>query len=53
MKAHRRMQLESRSQPDDGNVTFALVIVVIVFIAYQVPTFVYHALLHMLLLDYT
>ena len=41
MKAHRRMQLEmqSRSQPDDSNVTFALVIVVIVFIACQVPTF--------------
>ena len=46
MKAHRRMQLEmqSSSQPDDSNVTFALVIVVIVFIACQVPTFVGYAL---------
>ena len=42
MKAHRRMQLDmqSRSQSDDSNVTFALVIVIIVFIACQVPTFV-------------
>ena len=46
MKAHRRMQLEmqSRSQQNDGGVTFALVIVVIVFIACQVPTFVGYAL---------
>ena len=42
MKAHRRMQLEmkSSSQHNFGNVTFSLVIVVIVFIACQVPTFV-------------
>ena len=55
MKAHRRMQTEmqSRSQPDDSNVTFALVIVVIVFIACQVPTFVRRTLLDILLLDYT
>ena len=41
MKAHRRMQLEmpSRGQHNDSNVTFALVIVVIVFIVCQVPTF--------------
>ena len=46
MKAHRRMQLEmqSRSQQNDGGVTFALVIVVIVFIVCQVPTFVLYAL---------
>ena len=46
MKAHRRMQLEmqSRSQQNDGGVTFALVIVVIVFIVCQVPTFVDYAL---------
>ena len=50
MKAHRRMQTEmqSRSQPDDGNVTFALVIVVIVFIVCQVPTFVGYALMEVL-----
>ena len=55
MKAHRRMQFEtqSRSQPDDGNVTFALVIVVIVFIPCQVPTFVYFVLRDAFLLDYT
>ena len=41
MKAHRRMQLEmqSGSHQNDSNVTFAFVIVVIVFIACQVPTF--------------
>ena len=46
MKAHRRMQLEmqSRSQTDDSNVTSSLVFVVIVFIACQVPTFVCYAL---------
>ena len=46
MKAHRRMQLEmpTRSQQNDSNVTFSLVIVVIVFIACQVPTFVWYAL---------
>ena len=46
MNAHRRMQLEmqSRSQENDSNVTFSLVIVVIVFIACQVPTFVWIAL---------
>ena len=50
MRAHRRMQLEmqSRSQTDDSNVTFSLVIVVIVFIACQVPTFVCYALLEVL-----
>ena len=46
MNAHRRMQLEmqSRSLQNDSNVTFALVIVVIVFIACQVPTFVAYVL---------
>ena len=46
MKAHRRMQLEmqSRSQENDRNVTFSLVIVVIAFIACQVLTFVAHVL---------
>ena len=46
MKAHRRMQLEmqSGSQQNDSNVTFALVIVVIVFIACQIPTFVFYVL---------
>ena len=46
LKAHRRMQLEmqSRSQQNDGGVTFSLVIVVIVFIVCQVPTFVLYAL---------
>ena len=46
MNAHRRMQLEmqSRSQQNDGNVTFALVIVVIVFVVCQVPTFVWYVL---------
>ena len=46
MKAHRRMQLEmqSGSQQNDSNVTFALVIVVIVFIACQVPTFFHYVL---------
>ena len=46
MKAHRRMQLEmqSHSQQNDGNVTIALVIVVIVFIVCQVPTFVWYVL---------
>ena len=46
MNAHRRMQLEmqSRSQENDSNVTFSLVIVVIVFIACQVPTFVVYVL---------
>ena len=46
MKEHRRMQLEmqSRSQQNDGNVTFALVIVVIVFIACQMPTFVWYVI---------
>ena len=41
MKAHRCMQLDmqSGSQQNDSNVTFALVIVVIVFIVCQVPTF--------------
>ena len=55
MKAHRRMQLEmqSRSQPDDGNVTFSLVIVVIVFIVCQVPTFVFRLLWGVLQLDST
>ena len=50
MKAHRRMQLEmqSRSQPYDSNVTFALVIVVTVFIACQVPTFVWSVLYEVL-----
>ena len=50
MKAHRRMQLEmhSRSQQNDGNVTFSLVIVVIVFISCQVPTFVWYVLYGML-----
>ena len=53
MKAHRRMQLEmqSRSQSDDINVTFSLVIVVIVFIACHVPTFVRCALFEMLPVD--
>ena len=46
MKAHRRMQLEmqSRSLQNDSNVTFSLLIVVIAFIACQVPTFVAHVL---------
>ena len=46
MKAHRSMQLEmqSRSQQHYSNVTIALVIVVIVFIACQVPTFVFYVL---------
>ena len=46
MNAHRRMHLEmqSRSQQNDGNVTFALVIVVIVFVVCQVPTFVWYVL---------
>ena len=50
MKAHRRMQLEmqSRSQQNDSNVTFALVIVVIVFIACQVPTFFAYVLAEVL-----
>ena len=50
MKAHRRMQLEmqSRSQRNESSVTFSLVIVVIVFIACQVPTFVWYALYEVL-----
>ena len=46
IKAHRRMQLamQNRSQQNDSNVTFSLVIVVIVFIACQVPTFVWYVL---------
>ena len=46
MKEHRRMQLEmqSRSQQNDSNVTFALVIVVTVFIVCQVPTFFMYVL---------
>ena len=55
MKAHRRMQLEmqSRSQPDDSNVTFSLVIVIIVFIACQVPTFADRVVHNVMLLDST
>ena len=55
MNAHRRMQLEmqSRSLPDDSNVTFALVIVVIVFIVCQVPTCVCSVLLDVFQLEYT
>ena len=50
MNAHRRMQLErhSRSQQNDSNVTFSLVIVVIVFIVCQVPTFVFYVLAEVL-----
>ena len=46
MTAHRNMQLEmqSRSQQNDSNVTFALVIVVIVFVVCQVPTFLWYVL---------
>ena len=53
MKAHHRMQLEmqSRSQQNDGGVTFALVIVVIIFIVCQVTTFVDYALYEMLPYD--
>ena len=50
MKAHHRMQLEmqSGSQQNDSNVTFSLVIVVIVFIAWQVPTCVLSVLFEVL-----
>ena len=39
-----QLEMQSRSQQNDGNVTFSLVIVVIVFVACQVPTFVYYVL---------
>ena len=39
-----QVKVQSRSQQNDGNVTFALVIVVIVFIACQVPTFVWYVI---------
>ena len=53
MKAHRRMQLEmqSRSQQNDSNVTFPLVIIVIVFIACQVPTFFSYVLMEVMPID--
>ena len=53
MKAHRRMHLEmqSRSQQNDGNVTFALVVVVIAFIACQVPTFFSYVLMEVMPID--
>ena len=46
MKAHRRMQAEMRrqhSQPD-SSMTFALVIVVIVFIICRAPVFIYYVM---------
>ena len=46
MKAHRRIQLDMHDlrRQHDSNLTFALVVVVIVFIACQVPTFVWYVL---------
>ena len=43
-----QLKMQSRCLPDDSNVTFALVIVVIVFIVCQVPTFVEYALYEVL-----
>ena len=53
MKAHRCMHLEmqNRSQQNDTNVTFPLVIVVIVFIDCQVPTFFSYVLMEVMPID--